>query len=38
MTSEPVSLEAALSTFDAVWSPRIVAQFNDYDGSSRPER
>lgn len=28
---QPVSLDAALATFDAVWSPRIVARFNDYD-------
>jgi mannose-6-phosphate isomerase-like protein (cupin superfamily) len=28
---EPIALDAALETFDAVWSPRIVARFNDYD-------
>jgi mannose-6-phosphate isomerase-like protein (cupin superfamily) len=31
MSSEPVSLDAALASFDAVWSPRIVTRFNDYD-------
>ncbi|MEW2305234.1 cupin domain-containing protein [Streptomyces sp. NPDC006655] len=31
MTSEPVSLAHALTTFDALWSPRIVAAVNDYD-------
>jgi mannose-6-phosphate isomerase-like protein (cupin superfamily) len=31
MSSEPISLQAALASFDAVWSPRIVTQFNDYD-------
>ena len=28
---QPISLDAALATFDAVWSPRIVTRFNDYD-------
>ncbi|MEV5606904.1 cupin domain-containing protein [Streptomyces sp. NPDC052225] len=28
---EPVALDAALKTFDAVWSPRIVTTVNDYD-------
>ena len=28
---DPIALSAALETFDAVWSPRIVARFNDYD-------
>ncbi|MFD5540746.1 cupin domain-containing protein [Streptomyces sp. NPDC127079] len=31
MTSEPVSLAHALTTFDALWSPRIVTAVNDYD-------
>lgn len=29
--SDPINLSAALSTFDQIWSPRIVAQVNDYD-------
>lgn len=28
---EPVALHAALTTFDALWSPRIVTRVNDYD-------
>ncbi|MFI7005853.1 cupin domain-containing protein [Streptomyces sp. NPDC050145] len=28
---EPVSLPQTLTTFDALWSPRIVANVNDYD-------
>ncbi|WP_028937676.1 cupin domain-containing protein [Pseudonocardia spinosispora] len=31
MTSAPVNLTAALASFDAVYSPRIVARMNDYD-------
>lgn len=31
MSSEPVSLAQALSSFDALWSPRIVTRVNDYD-------
>ena len=31
MTSEPVSLDKALASFDATWSPRIVTRVNDYD-------
>jgi mannose-6-phosphate isomerase-like protein (cupin superfamily) len=34
MTTEPrhpVELAAALASFDQLWSPRIVAQVNDYD-------
>jgi mannose-6-phosphate isomerase-like protein (cupin superfamily) len=31
MTSTPVNVHAALETFTEVWSPRIVAQLNDYD-------
>ncbi|MGL5857053.1 MAG: cupin domain-containing protein, partial [Angustibacter sp.] len=27
----PVDLDAALASFDALWSPRIVARVNDYD-------
>ncbi|GAA2521915.1 cupin domain-containing protein [Winogradskya humida] len=29
--SEPISLTAALATFDTPWSPRIVTSVNDYD-------
>ncbi|MBV7243089.1 cupin domain-containing protein [Streptomyces sp. MW-W600-10] len=29
--TEPLSLTAALASFDALWSPRIVARVNDYD-------
>ena len=29
--AEPVNLTAALDSFDEVYSPRIVAQVNDYD-------
>jgi len=29
--NEPVSLDKALASFDALWSPRIVARVNDYD-------
>ncbi|MHB9752824.1 cupin domain-containing protein [Streptomyces sp. BYX5S] len=28
---EPVNLAQALTTFDALWSPRIVTTLNDYD-------
>ena len=31
MTNEPISLTAALASFDALWSPRIVTRVNDYD-------
>ena len=31
MTGEPIDLHAALSRFDAIWSPRIVTRVNDYD-------
>jgi mannose-6-phosphate isomerase-like protein (cupin superfamily) len=27
----PISLDQALASFDAVWSPRIVTRVNDYD-------
>ncbi|MFI9723023.1 cupin domain-containing protein [Streptomyces sp. NPDC052396] len=29
--NEPVNLRAALDSFDALWSPRIVTRVNDYD-------
>ncbi|MFJ3788523.1 cupin domain-containing protein [Kitasatospora sp. NPDC090091] len=28
---EPISLDEALASFDALWSPRIVTNVNDYD-------
>nr|WP_189251555.1 cupin domain-containing protein [Lentzea flava] len=31
MTNEPIALERALASFDALWSPRIVTRVNDYD-------
>ncbi|AKZ53626.1 hypothetical protein SAM23877_0577 [Streptomyces ambofaciens ATCC 23877] len=31
MSSEPISLDKALTYFDALWSPRIVTRVNDYD-------
>lgn len=31
MTTDPVNLPRALASFDAVYSPRIVARMNDYD-------
>jgi mannose-6-phosphate isomerase-like protein (cupin superfamily) len=31
MKTEPVNVTAALASFDAVYSPRIVARVNDYD-------
>lgn len=31
LTVDPVSLTAALASFDALWSPRIVTRVNDYD-------
>lgn len=31
MTAHPVSLAAALASFDQRWSPRIVTTVNDYD-------
>ncbi|AXE28189.1 cupin (plasmid) [Streptomyces globosus] len=31
MSNAPVSLAKALASFDALWSPRIVTQVNDYD-------
>jgi mannose-6-phosphate isomerase-like protein (cupin superfamily) len=29
--SEPISLTAALASFEQLWSPRIVTRVNDYD-------
>ncbi|WP_326565590.1 cupin domain-containing protein [Amycolatopsis rhabdoformis] len=29
--SQPIDLQSVLDGFDAVWSPRIVANLNDYD-------
>ncbi|QIQ01658.1 cupin domain-containing protein [Streptomyces liangshanensis] len=29
--AEPIGLTSALSSFDALWSPRIVTRVNDYD-------
>lgn len=31
MSNEPISLDTALASFDALWSPRIVTRVNDYD-------
>lgn len=31
MSTQPINLDTVLSTFDAVWSPRIVGRVNDYD-------
>jgi mannose-6-phosphate isomerase-like protein (cupin superfamily) len=31
MSKEPISLHNALAGFEALWSPRIVSQVNDYD-------
>src|SRR3954467_3630579 len=31
MSQEPISLAAALASFDTLWSPRIVTSVNDYD-------
>jgi mannose-6-phosphate isomerase-like protein (cupin superfamily) len=31
MEQGPVNLSEALASFDAVWSPRIVARMNDYE-------
>ncbi|MGW7264292.1 cupin domain-containing protein [Streptomyces sp. NPDC054842] len=31
MGAEPISLSAALDSFDDLWSPRIVTAVNDYD-------
>lgn len=29
--AEPILLSAALGSFEALWSPRIVTRVNDYD-------
>ncbi|MFJ5991612.1 cupin domain-containing protein [Lentzea sp. NPDC092896] len=29
--NEPIALDQALASFDALWSPRIVTRVNDYD-------
>ncbi|MFE0173995.1 cupin domain-containing protein [Streptomyces sp. NPDC059002] len=31
MSTEPLSLDHAFASFDALWSPRIVTRVNDYD-------
>ena len=31
MTAAPVNVSAALASFDAIYSPRIVARMNDYE-------
>ncbi|MEU1087639.1 cupin domain-containing protein [Streptomyces sp. NPDC005576] len=31
MSNEPLALDKALASFDALWSPRIVTRVNDYD-------
>ncbi|KJK55882.1 cupin domain-containing protein [Saccharothrix sp. ST-888] len=31
MSTEPILLQTALASFDALWSPRIVTRVNDYD-------
>jgi mannose-6-phosphate isomerase-like protein (cupin superfamily) len=31
MSDEPIVLRAALASFTAIWSPRIIARVNDYD-------
>ncbi|MFE1318375.1 cupin domain-containing protein [Kitasatospora phosalacinea] len=31
MSNQPISLARALSSFEALWSPRIVTRVNDYD-------
>jgi mannose-6-phosphate isomerase-like protein (cupin superfamily) len=31
VSNEPISLSAALASFDTLWSPRIVTSVNDYD-------
>jgi mannose-6-phosphate isomerase-like protein (cupin superfamily) len=31
MNAQPVNLQAALSSFDEIYSPRIVTRMNDYD-------
>lgn len=31
MSNQPISLTAALASFDTLWSPRIVTKVNNYD-------
>ncbi|MFF4991610.1 cupin domain-containing protein [Streptosporangium saharense] len=31
MSNEPIALDKALTSFDALWSPRVVTRVNDYD-------
>ncbi|MFF3646669.1 cupin domain-containing protein [Streptomyces sp. NPDC002564] len=31
MSNEPLALDRAFASFDALWSPRIVTSVNDYD-------
>ncbi|MFE0023268.1 cupin domain-containing protein [Amycolatopsis sp. NPDC059021] len=31
MSKQPLDISTALAGFDAIWSPRIVANINDYD-------
>ncbi|MFC7219201.1 cupin domain-containing protein [Streptomyces polyrhachis] len=31
MDTEPIALAQALASFEALWSPRVVAHVNDYD-------
>jgi mannose-6-phosphate isomerase-like protein (cupin superfamily) len=31
MSNEPITLNEALTSFDALWSPRIITHVNDYD-------
>ncbi|MEU5837960.1 cupin domain-containing protein [Streptomyces diacarni] len=31
MSNEPITLAQALSSFDALWSPRVVTRVDDYD-------
>ncbi|MCS7479524.1 cupin domain-containing protein [Umezawaea endophytica] len=31
MTTQPIDINTALDGFDAIWSPRIITNVNDYD-------
>jgi mannose-6-phosphate isomerase-like protein (cupin superfamily) len=31
MANEPINLDAALASFDVLWSPHVVTRVNDYD-------
>ena len=31
MSNEPVALDHALNSFDALWSPHVISRVNDYD-------